>query len=330
MLKKLVTIKNVGRFKGFNASGDVELKRHSLLFAENGRGKTTICTILRSLQSGVGAHVIGRTTLGSIDAPEIRILSDDSTLIFSNGTWNNTLPDIAIFDSTFVSENVFSGNVVSIGHKRNLYRVIVGRDGVALAKAIESLDDASRAKAAEIREKAAQIQAHVRGMSLGTFLSLEKDPEVDEKLRARVSELDAFRQAEPIRTRPALSALRMPALPVGIAELLGRTVEGIAKNAETQVTAQIEAHAMHNRGQAWLSEGIGYVRNNRCPFCNQVLATATDLISAYRAFFSQGYSELRGAIAAMRTSLDDALGDRQIASLERTMEQNVGDCPKTC
>ena len=324
MLKKLVTIKNVGRFKGFNASGDVELKRHSLLFAENGRGKTTICTILRSLQSGIGAHVIGRTTLGSIDAPEIRILSDDSTLIFSKGTWNNTLPDIAIFDSTFVSENVFSGNLVSIGHKRNLYRVIVGRDGVALAKAIESLDDASRAKAAEIREKAAQIQAHVRGMSLGTFLSLEKDPEVDEKLRARVSELDAFRQAEPIRTRPALSALRMPALPVGIAELLGRTVEGIAKNAETQVTAQIEAHAMHNRGQAWLSEGIGYVRNNRCPFCNQVLATATDLISAYRAFFSQGYSELRGAIAAMRTSLDDALGDRQIASLERTMEQNVG------
>ena len=88
MLKKLVTIKNVGRFKGFNASGDVELKRHSLLFAENGRGKTTICTILRSLQSGVGAHVIGRTTLGSIDTPEIRILSDDSTLIFSNGTWN--------------------------------------------------------------------------------------------------------------------------------------------------------------------------------------------------------------------------------------------------
>ena len=151
MLKKLVTIKNVGRFESFNAIGDVELKRHSLLFAENGRGKTTICAILRSLQSGVGAHVIGRTTLGSTDAPEIRILSDDSTLIFSNGTWNNTQPDIAIFDSTFVSENVFSGNLVSIDHKRNLYRVIVGRDGIALAKAIEAFDNASRAKAAGVR-----------------------------------------------------------------------------------------------------------------------------------------------------------------------------------
>ena len=153
MLKKFVTIKNVGRFKNFNAIGDVELKRHSLLFAENGRGKTTICTILRSLQSGVGAHVIGRTTLGSTDTPEIKILSDDSTLIFNDGAWNSTLPDIAIFDSTFVSENVFSGDLVGISHKRNLYRVIVGRDGVTLAKKIESLDDTSRTKAAEIRKK---------------------------------------------------------------------------------------------------------------------------------------------------------------------------------
>ena len=67
MLKKFVTIKNVGRFRNFKAVGDVELKRHSLFHAENGRGKTTLCAILRSLQSGVAAHVIGRTTLGSTD-----------------------------------------------------------------------------------------------------------------------------------------------------------------------------------------------------------------------------------------------------------------------
>ena len=130
MLKKFVTIKNVSRFKNFSARGDIELKRLSLLFAENGRGKTTLCAVLRSLQSGVGAHVIGRTTLGSTDAPEIRILADGRTFSFGSGAWNSTLSDIAIFDATFVSENVFSGDLVDIGHKRNLYRVIVGRDGV--------------------------------------------------------------------------------------------------------------------------------------------------------------------------------------------------------
>lgn len=107
MLKKIVSIKNVGRFKNYGAVGDVELKRHNLLFAENGRGKTTLCAILRSLQSGVGAHIIGRTTLGSTDAPETRLLSDGPTLVFVNGAWNSTVPDITIFDATFISENVF-------------------------------------------------------------------------------------------------------------------------------------------------------------------------------------------------------------------------------
>jgi wobble nucleotide-excising tRNase len=67
MLKKFIAIKNVGRFRNYGTSGDLELKRYSLLFAENGRGKTTLCAILRSLQSGVGAHVVGRRTLGSAD-----------------------------------------------------------------------------------------------------------------------------------------------------------------------------------------------------------------------------------------------------------------------
>ena len=324
MLKKFVTIKNVSRFKNFSARGDIELKRLSLLFAENGRGKTTLCAVLRSLQSGVGAHVIGRTTLGSTDAPEIRILSDGRTFSFGSGAWNSTLPDIAIFDATFVSENVFSGDLVGIGHKRNLYRVIVGRDGVTLAKEIETLDEASRAKATDIREKTALIQAFFpRGMALEALLGLEKYADIDDRIRAKESELVAVRQAEQIRTRATPSTLTMLALPANFVELLARAVDGIAEDAEAQVTVQIEAHAMHDRGQAWLSEGVGYVRDERCPFCRQVLAPAAALIGAYRAFFGQGYADLRTTIVAMRTSLDDALGERQIASLERTAEQNV-------
>ncbi len=324
MLKKFVTIKNVSRFKNFSARGDIELKRLSLLFAENGRGKTTLCAVLRSLQSGVGAHVIGRTTLGSTDAPEIRILSDGPTFSFGSGAWNSTLPDIAIFDATFVSENVFSGDLVGIGHKRNLYRVIVGRDGVTLAKNIETLDKASRAKAADIRDKTALIQAlFPRGMALEAFLGLEEYADIDDRIRAKESELDAVRQAEQIRTRATPSTLTMLALPANFVDLLARAVDGIAEDAEAQVTAQIEAHAMHDRGQAWLSEGVGYVSDERCPFCRQVLAPAAALIGAYRAFFGHGYADLRTTIVAMRTSLDDALGERQIASLERTADQNV-------
>jgi hypothetical protein len=38
-ITKFVSIKNVGRFKNYNADGNVALKRVNLVFAENGRGK---------------------------------------------------------------------------------------------------------------------------------------------------------------------------------------------------------------------------------------------------------------------------------------------------
>ena len=323
MLKKFVTIKNVGRFRNFKAVGDVELKRHSLFHAENGRGKTTLCAILRSLQSGVAAHVIGRTTLGSTDAPEARILNDDDAVTFTSGAWSGTVPEIAIFDATFVSENVFAGDFVDIAHKRSLYRVIVGRDGVALAKKIEQLDSASRAKAAEIRETAAPLQALLpKNSALESFLATEEDPGGDERIATAEAELQALRQAAEIRAKTPLTAITIPALPVGLAKLLAATVDGIARDAETRVNAQVEAHAMHGRGQTWLSEGVGYVRNETCPFCDQPLAPAAQLVAAYRAFFSERYRSLRNDIDAMRMSVENVLGDRQIASIERILDQN--------
>jgi wobble nucleotide-excising tRNase len=71
-LEKIVSIKNVGRFENYNAAGDVSLKRFNLVFAENGRGKSTLCAILRSVQSNDPGYVIGvgpwatRTLLWSI------------------------------------------------------------------------------------------------------------------------------------------------------------------------------------------------------------------------------------------------------------------------
>jgi len=324
MLKKVVTIKNVGRFKNYGVAGDLELKRYSLFFAENGRGKTTLCAILRSLQSDIGAHVLGRQTLGTTDPPEIRILSDGATLVFSNGEWSGSVPEIAIFDATFVSENVFSGDSVDINHRRKLYRVIVGKDGVTLAKQIEALDEESRATASEIKEKSAPILVHVpKTGTLEGFLTLAEDPGVDEKIAAKEKELDAVRQADQIKSRAAMSAVTLPALPADFVELLARTVDGIAENAEKIVADQIQSRGMHERGQAWISQGLGYVTDDRCPFCAQSLAPAAALLTAYRAFFSKGYNDLRTAIAAARTRIAADVGDMRIAALEKAVDQNA-------
>ncbi|MEX2374590.1 MAG: hypothetical protein WD942_03265, partial [Dehalococcoidia bacterium] len=211
ILKKIISIKNVGRFRNHNASGDVELKRYTLVFAENGRGKTTFCAILRSLQSGNPSYVLGRTMLGASEPPEVRLLLSDGLADFGDGAWNTSPSNVAIFDSTFVSENVYSGDYVDIEHRRNLYRVIVGAQGVELARRIDELDAASRTKAAEIRDKAATIQVEVpQGLALEAFLALDEDPEIDTKIEASERERDAVRQADQIRSRSDLLQLTLP------------------------------------------------------------------------------------------------------------------------
>jgi len=97
MIRKIISIKNVGRFLNYGASHDVELKLYNLVFAENGRGKTTLCAILRSLQSGDPAYVLGCSTLGSPDHAEISILLDDGVVSFSKGAWSAKLAQLEVF-----------------------------------------------------------------------------------------------------------------------------------------------------------------------------------------------------------------------------------------
>jgi wobble nucleotide-excising tRNase len=152
MSQRIISIKNVGRFRSCAAVGDVTFRRFTLIFGENARGKTTLCAILRSLSMNTPAFIVGRTTLGSMGRPEVQLLIASVAITFRNGAWTTAFPDIAIFDGTYVSENVFAGDVIDTEHRRNLYRVIIGAQGVTLAGRLNNLDNLLRAKNNEIRD----------------------------------------------------------------------------------------------------------------------------------------------------------------------------------
>ena len=54
MIVKIEHIKNIGNYEDYQASGDVALKKMSLIYAENGAGKTTLSRILHSLSLNDG------------------------------------------------------------------------------------------------------------------------------------------------------------------------------------------------------------------------------------------------------------------------------------
>src|ERR1700674_2998764 len=183
MLKKLISIKNVGRFKNSAQHGNPQLGKYTFILGANGFGKTTICAVLRSLQSGDAGLLIGRKTLGVSGDAAVELLLDTGPVSFGNAGWTTTLPNLAIFDGTFVAQNVYSGEAVEIDHKRGLYRVIIGQEGVHLAEEDARLAGESRAKTSDITAADRAIQPNVpAGMTLEQFLALVADSDIDSKI----------------------------------------------------------------------------------------------------------------------------------------------------
>jgi wobble nucleotide-excising tRNase len=257
MLSKFLSINNIGRFQNCNATGDAALKRFNLIFVENGRGKSTLCAILRSAQSNDPSYVIGRRTLGSADPPHVNLLTAIGSVTFKDGAWSQAMPQFAIFDSTFVAENVFSGDVVDLDHKRNLYRVIIGNAGLTLAQKVNDLDTQIRAATSTIKNKRATIDGRVpSSFGFDDFVSLAADPGIDTKITEKTNELEGVQQSAQLRTRASLSPITVPEVPTGLSELLQRTIAGLSATVEQRIAAHIAKHQMQETGEAWLQRGL--------------------------------------------------------------------------
>jgi wobble nucleotide-excising tRNase len=323
MLKKIISIKNVGRFRNSAASGNPQLAKHTFIAGANGYGKTTFCAVLRSLQTGDSAHVLGRKTLGTADVPVIELLLEGGQTRFDGTAWSVTKPEIAIFDGVFVAENVHSGEVVDIEHKRNLYRVIVGDAGVKLAAQDVDLATESRAKTGEISNAGKAIQPHVpAGMKLDAFIALPETPDIATQIEMQERSVDALRQAGALRARPTLSEFAIPALPGDLADLLASTIDDIAQDAEQRLSAHLAAHGMTAVGGNWIAGGLGHAADT-CPFCGQDIQ-GLPLIAAFRAVFSERYKALTREIAATKARIAQDMGDAALARLGTVAEQNNG------
>ena len=324
MLNKIISMKNIGRFKNYSASGNVTLSRCTLILGANGFGKTTICATLRSLKSGDPALIGGRHTLEAAGPPTANLLSSEGVATFDGSSWSNVYPHLEIFDSDFVSENVHSGEEVHIGHRRNLYRVIIGEKGVALAKYEAELAEKSRDMTKEITAATKAIQPHVPiDMSLDDFIGLPAEPNIDSQIIEKEHALKVARQAKEIVERPSLTVIDLPALPGEFFALLDRTIDDIGKDAETKISKHLEAHGMETNGGNWLARGLEFSDRGTCPFCGQTI-DGLQLVAAYRAVFGDKYKAHRNQIKAMRNQIAGLFGEAAIARLSISMEQNRG------
>lgn len=325
MLNRLQLLRNVGQFDSVSSAAKIDLAKLTLIYAENGRGKTTLSAILRSLATGEPLPIIERHRLGAAHPPEVIIACSGGTqpARFQAGAWTRTCPDMVVFDDVFVDRNVYSGLEVDADHRQNLHELILGEQGVTLARTVLRLAEEIRTNNSDLRTKTAALQSvDHHGLSLDDFCALPAHATVDEAIALAEKRLASLNQAEAVRTTDGFASLRLPALDlIALRALLAKSVSDV----DAKALAAVKAHfARLGKGaESWISKGMEFAsvlaKRDECPFCLQKVSTS-EMFGAYRAHFADSYKELVGEVTATTTQVESLLKGDALAGFERQVQ----------
>jgi len=300
MLERLDCVKKVGLFYDYVHSPGCELGPMTLIYGENGVGKSTIAAILDSLRESSAGQILRRRTLPGDVAPTVDVRLNGKAYCFGADGWNDQPPydTLDVFFPGFVSRNVHAATRVDPEHRRNLCELVLGREAVKNVTRLAEVDDEARNALKEIRQVEQQIQLLIKQPdTLETFIGLASNPGIDEEIdRARV-ELKQAQSKEAILARAVPEPVPLPTMDgSGIAKLLEKTAEGIGVHVADEIREHIREH-LDSEGEKWLAYGAEHIRDNKCPFCAQDLGGSC-IAKALRSYFSTAYRAYAESVSA--------------------------------
>lgn len=99
---------------------DGVFQKTNVIYAPNGSGKTSLAVLFNSL-SGNNEIVLKKKSFGSEIFPEIKFLSDRKEIKYVKKRWNTFVPNIEVFDSFYMEENIYTIIVEDKINKLNLF-----------------------------------------------------------------------------------------------------------------------------------------------------------------------------------------------------------------
>lgn len=301
MIKRIQKILNIGRFVDCNAAG-CEFAKETIIFGYNTQGKSTLTAIIRSIQTGNNNILIGRKTFGATTGKNVEIDFGEGSVndkyIFQNRVWNKANPNILIFDSKFITENVFDGENITFDQQKNLNTVIIGKKGQDLNNEIIALQKQSDDFANQKSEKTREFTRHFPNQDFNRFKVLPEDTNIDAKIKGKEKEIKFEREKEEIKKAIKSHIQNVSGLRFSIRDTLIKTLDV----KQEEIEAHIKSHLSNEENaQNFLSEGLDFLKETptdgstrTCVFCGQELGTkAESLISLYFAYFKGGYKQLQ-------------------------------------
>lgn len=298
MIDSIKCIKNLGPFKAIH---DVKLAQTTLIFAENGRGKTMLSEAFRSQATDEPDLVAGRKRLGADGVPVIVLEQSGGAQVlhWKPSGWQGGRTKMAVFNDGFVDANVYSGLEVTSEHRKRLHSVVVGEEGVQLARKYH--DEVQRSKDAltEIGRLATELRRHVDAeVNVKEFCGWEPEEDIDQQISRNDNRLDAARNESSISRLNPLSGYATPQVELGsIQTLLHRTASHLNQEAANRV--QDHLNRLWDDAESWVREGVDHTDKRSCPYCGQDLS-ASEIVADYEHYFNEAYSALKGQVEETR------------------------------
>ena len=345
MLKRIKTIKNVGRF--INCP-NAQFGAITLIYGPNCYGKSTMSDIFRSLNTRDPEPILKRRSMGqNTSEPEVGLtfMTDQSAseneIVFADGFWQleNFNYQIEIFDTRFINDNVFTDLTIARHNKENLTNLILGEQGVDLGKQIKDLKQKYFEKSKEISDSEDQLKRKLGildlGLNLEGFIQTVKPVDVS-KIRSHIVLLQDTKRrlGKSITEKDKITSLEMPQKLTApecispleeINALLQKDFQNLNESAYEKLKEHIKKHIAVADGEEewWIKSGVltylksseGKIENTNCPFCSQLLGPAKELIQTYQALFGSEYEEFCEEI---ENQLDAAY--EKLENLERDFE----------
>ncbi|HKV96598.1 MAG TPA: AAA family ATPase [Gammaproteobacteria bacterium] len=323
MIKKLIKFQNLGLLRDACAAGTVDFGRVTAIYADNGRGKSALAAAIRACQLRDAGRMNARKTLDSADSPVVDLLlSTGAHIEFKANVWTGNPPAIAVFDSEFVEQNVYSGFEIRPDQRQALLEFALGDRTVALKKQVEQLSQSIKDQTT-IRTAAEKTLGGLASpYTVKEFIALRPVPDAQAQIDALRKHIEAAKSAQQLGTRQSPASLQALQFDVyGAFSLLGKTLADVEQGAEAEVKAHLAKHA-HPGIEAWVSSGQAYATEDDCPFCGQAIG-GLSLIKAYQSYFNAAYEGLKADVAALEFMAAAALGDAKVDALEAAYATNV-------
>ena len=314
-IKKITTIKGYKSFVDFSwdrfcknsKQGNIqELGDFSIIFGENGSGKSSICEILKSVSQNQDFRKVRSANI------ELEIVEGDEITIcqYKDYQWtkNTDKKSILFFDSDFINLNIHTHGVRARAldkgaHTQESGKLIISLDAKAnnLEQQVKDADirlrefkrDNNHILKSEISawdrlffQQIRHLDTSARQRNLEETQTDMKNLNTELELLKKIeSETEKFNKLAPISDMQLSSSL---SLKEDYSELFTRQ---LIETAHIITASNIHEHfEKHKDFIVYASDHIpSNYENENCPLCMQPLSRAADVIEYYSAIFNQSY-----------------------------------------